>query len=341
MAGFDDVLATLHDNAGDARLNDNDAVIRITDRRTFDVPQDYNTILGYAGDINSQVVTFELPEKHEEHNLLACSNKILNWKNLASNVEGTSTLLAVGASEDSTLYKWEVPPEAMTQAGKLEIAISLYDTKNGNIAFSWNTPPYSGFSIGASFVHIGSAWTEGDKGYKMPAKNEILNVDIEGRQIIAPAGYNKIICNYGDIGTSKVFFVVNKFIRGIDIFDEAAAVYVNVAFSTDTTDWRLIDKTAIMSYSDNGNKAVICWDIPSDITNNNQKYVGNISISLKFEKTENGQITQRWVSSSFTQLSIGPSLMLNTIVDVVERDEEILERAIDNYFDEHYFVTEG
>ena len=337
MAEFDDILATLHDNAGDARLNDNDAVIRITDRRTFDVPQNYNTILGYAGDINSQVVTFELPEKHEEHNLLACANKVLNWKNLASNVEGTSTLLAADASGVSRQYKWEVPPEAMTQAGKLEIAISLYDTKNGNIAFSWNTPPYSGFSIGASFTYIGSIWTGG----KMPAKDEILNVDIEGRQIVAPGGYNKTICNYGDIGTSKVFFLVNKYVRGIEVLDEATAVYVNVAFDSETSEWKKIDKSAITPYSENGNKVIICWDVSSDITNNNQKYVGNIAISLKFEKIINGQIAQRWVTSSYTQLKIGSSLILNTITDIVERDEEILERAIDNYFDERYFVTEG
>ena len=338
MAGFDDILSNLHNNADDAKLNDSDDIVRITNKRIFEIPQDYNTILGYAGDINSQVVTFELPERHENHNLLACEYKILNWKNLSSGVEGNSDLLP---TTKPAQFKWEVPPEAMTQAGKIEIAISLYDIKNNNIAFSWNTATYSGFSIGSSFVHTGSAWTNG----RLPAKDEILNIDIEGRQIVAPQGYNRIICNYGDIGTSKVFFVVNKYVRGIEILDDNTEVYVNVVFDSETTEWKKIEKSAIVPYSENGNKVVICWNVSSDITNNNQKYVGNIGISLKFEKKVEEDIVQRWVTSSYTQLQIGSSLMLNTVIDIVERDEEIVERAIegaiDNYFDEHYFITEG
>ena len=350
MASFEEILAKLHD---DARLVDDavDTPITVTNQRQFEVPNGYDLVLGYAGDVNSQIVTFKLPRKHESHDLYACAYKKLKWKNLASGAEGTSTLTAADPSEIAMTATWEVPPQAMTQAGNIEVAISLYDvSENGAIAFSWNTATFSGFKVGASFVHIGEYWDNG----KMPAKNEILNVDTEGRQIVAPANYNKIICNYGDIGTSKVFFAIDKNIRGIDVSDEAAAMYVNVQFGTEVTEWMQIPKDNFKPYSENADKVIACWDVPAKITNNNYGYIGNISISLKFEvKDGNGDITKRWVSSSFTQLTIGPSLLTNTVIDIAERNEdlvremvaeavdEVIDKEVDEYFDEHNFVVEA
>lgn len=342
MASFDEILKDLHGEGIEVTTKDADGKITITPQRTFSIPGGYNTVLGYVGDVNSQIVTFEIPRYHEGHDLSLCSKRKLKWKNLTSGVEGNNDLTPVegGETESSWSATWEIPPEAMTQAGTLEIAISLYDISNDIVAFSWNTATYKGFTIGETFIHTGDGW--GEKA--LPAKDEILSIDIEGRQIVAPAGYNKIICNYGDIGTSKVFFIVNRYIRGIDIMDGAAAVYVNIAYQTTTSDWIEIPKTAITYYSQNSNKVVMCWDVPSSITNNNQRYIGNINISLKFEEKIGGQINKRWVSSSFTQLSIGPSLLIDTVTELVERDEEIVQRAadkaVDNYFDNHYFVTE-
>lgn len=350
MASFDEILASLHN---DAILADDavDTPITVTNQRQFEVPSDYDLVLGYAGDVNSQVVTFKLPRKHESHDLYACAYKKLKWKNLASGVEGTSTLTAADPSETAMIVTWEVPSQAMTQAGNIEVAISYYDiSDNGAIAFSWNTATFSGFKVGASFVHVGEYWDNG----KMPAKNEILNVNTEGRQIIAPVNYNNNICNYGDIGTSKVFFAIDKNIRGIDVFDDAAAVYVNVQFGTEVTEWMEIPKDNFKPYSENADKAIACWDVPAKISNNNYGYIGNISISLKFEMEDgNGNITKRWVSSSFTQLSIGPSLLTNTVVDIAERNEdlikeivaesvdEIIDKEVGEYFDEHSFVVEA
>ena len=345
MANFDTILENLHTNS---QVTDTDSsVITITPQRTFDVPADFNTTLGYAGDVNSQVVTFILPKSHEGHDLSLCNKHRLKWKNLANGVEGNNDLTTIKNDtidkDTSWAATWEVPPEAMTQAGTLEIAISIFDIKDNIVAFSWNTASYKGFTIGESFVHVEDIWSSG----VMPAKNEILHVDIEGRQIVAPAGYNKTICNYGDIGTSKVFFLVNRYVRGIDLMNEntdssgepIVKVYINIAYQTTTSDWIEIPKGAMAQYSQNSNKIILCWNVPSAITNNNQKYTGNISISLKFEETNVvQQIVKRWVSSSFTQLTIGPSLLTDTINDIVERDEEMLEKAIDLYFDKNYFT---
>ena len=351
MASFEEILAKLHD---DARLVDDamDTPITITNQRKFEVPNGYDLVLGYAGDVNSQVVSFRLPRNHEAHDLFLCKHKVLKWKNLTSGAEGTSTLTAAESSDNAIITTWEVPPEVMTQAGNVEVAFSLYDiSENGIIAFSWNTPTFSGFKVENSFVHVGTTWAEG----KMPAKNEILNVDTEGRQIVAPANYNKIFCNYGDIGTSKIFFAIDKNVRGIDISDATAAVDVNIKFGTETTQWMPIPRADnFKPYSENADKLIVCWDVPASITNNEYHYIGNISISLKFEvKDENNEPIKRWVSSAFTQLEIGPSLLTHTVIDIAERDEnlvrelveetvnEVIDEEIDEYFDEREFVVEA
>ena len=197
MANFDELLANLHANA---LLEDDEKEkpITITSKRTFEIPKDYNTVLGYAGDVNSQVVTFTLPRYHDGHDLSLCANKKIKWKNLTSGIEGNTSLSNLEVEENSWTAAWEVPAEVMTHAGKLEIAISLYDIDNSTIAFAWNTAVYNGLSIGESFVEVGSYWDGG----KLPAKNEILVVNVDTRSIVMPKGYNTMVANYGDIGIS-------------------------------------------------------------------------------------------------------------------------------------------
>ena len=93
MASFDEILNGIHPN-GIIRDDSNDAsnVITITDQRVFEVPNDFNLIIGYAGDVNSQIITFAVPCQHEGHALDSCTNHIILWKNLTSGVEGNSTL---------------------------------------------------------------------------------------------------------------------------------------------------------------------------------------------------------------------------------------------------------
>ena len=58
MANFDTILAGLHD---ESVLSDNYAengYITIDESRNFKLPENYNTVLAYSGDVNSQIVTF-------------------------------------------------------------------------------------------------------------------------------------------------------------------------------------------------------------------------------------------------------------------------------------------
>jgi hypothetical protein len=222
MASFDELLQNLHgDGKAISTIDDAGQVITITSKRAFEVPKDYNLVLAYAGDVNSQIVTFALPLTHEGHELSACIKKKVKWKNLASGSEGNSILVKKEKLDTNWTAEWEVPPEAMTQAGKIEMAISLYDIKDNKIAFSWNTPSFNGFSIGDSFMDVGTYWEESEH---QPPKNEILTVNVDTKTIVMPRGYNTIVANYGDIGTSKVYFEVPRYIGGLDIADESIKI---------------------------------------------------------------------------------------------------------------------
>jgi len=59
--------------------------------------------------------------------------------------------------------------------------------------------------IGISLDTVGYDIQSYGENY-IPAKNEILIINTESRAIISPPGYNHIFCNYGDIGTSVVYF---------------------------------------------------------------------------------------------------------------------------------------
>jgi hypothetical protein len=333
MANFDSILAGIH--AGAVKIEDKDAVITISDKRTFEVASDYNTVLAYAGDVNSQIVTFEIPESHEGHDLSQCDYKKLKWKNKGSGAEGVSDLIP--DSTNKRKLKWEVPPAAMTQAGALEIAISIYDIDDsGRVAFSWNTAPYAGFSIGVSFTDIGTAW----ENEELPAKNEILVINTEDRTIVAPVDYDTLIANFGDKGTSKVYFSIDRNARGIDLLNENALINVNAIFGGDISAKYPIQNTTdnkpIKAMPDNEEQLLITWEVPDAITNNSAYYTGNIAIALSLELGD-----KRWTTSVFSKLQIGASLLLSDISGITERNEEIVGEAIDEYMHKHFFVIQG
>lgn len=342
MASFDAILADLH-GAGTQISTQDDAgqAITVTSKRAFEVPKDYNLVLAYEGDVNSQIVTFSLPLTHEGHELFACTNKKVKWKNLASGSEGSSILIKKEKLDESWTAEWEVPPQAMTKAGKIEIAISLYDIKDNKIAFSWNTPSFSGFSIGESFIDVGTHWEE--NGYQ-PPKNEILTVNVDTKTIIMPRGYNTIVANYGDIDTSKIYFEVPRYIGDMDVSEQSIRVSVIVAFSNKEVAAEfdiMIDDRKPMFNSEE--KYLLCWKIPPEITCNAEYYTGLFAISLKIEKlsTDNKTIEQRWITSTFNKLSIGNSLVEQDIEGYASREENVVIQIIDKYLDNREFVING
>jgi hypothetical protein len=94
MANFTDILKELHvssEVSDDITTASN--IIVITPERKFNAPSEFNLVLGYAGDINSQVVTFAIPTSHESHALELCGNKKILWKNLTSGASDENDLI--------------------------------------------------------------------------------------------------------------------------------------------------------------------------------------------------------------------------------------------------------
>lgn len=302
---FDEILSQLHDKATlvDKQPDGTDSpVITINEKREFDIPSNYNTVLAYAGDVNSQIVTFQIDRYQDGHDLGACAYKKLVWKNLTSDYEGASDLILdeITAEDTELIARWQVPAAAFAHAGQLEIAVSIYDLIGDKIGYSWNTATSTAFSVGATTSDLDYS---GDDFY-IPAKNEILYIN-ENRQITMPNGYNPIIANYGDIGTSKVYFRVKSNIAGIDVLDDKTSISVLINFNDCTTSESIglgQRKSFVESVGDE--YVILEWNVSRAITDNNDFYFGPITIGLSFSTT-----TLKWSTLPFSGLLINEALV--------------------------------
>lgn len=306
---FDALISSLHKGTGtisDAEFPD---TIFIDAHRQFIFPDNYDTNIAYEGDVNSQIVTFDCPLLQENHILRDCDHKKIRWTNLSSGIEGRSDLKIVEkeAADGRWFLQWEIPPEALTKSGTLEFSISIYDLDdNGYVAFQWNTSNCKRLTVSATMAGI---------EVNRPARDEVLLIDADTRRIIQPSGYNGIIANYGDIGTSKVFFRVKRYVRGIDVLDQG---------TIRTIRWKIGDQVQsttegifIKNYSseiDEKNNIKeglvdITWNLPEEITCNNQHYAGSFSIDLSFT-SQDGK--RNWGTSIFNGLSIGKNLFMTS-----------------------------
>jgi hypothetical protein len=100
---------------------------------------------------------------------------------------------------------WVIPPEIATSAGSVEISITFYDVVDNKLAFSWNTAKFDGFLIGDGGQSVGEEFND----QYLPARDEILIVDVDSRSIKKPDNYKTVVCNYGEIGTSTIYFEIN------------------------------------------------------------------------------------------------------------------------------------
>ena len=236
--------------------------------------------------------------------------------------------------EKDTLYlSWEAPPEAFTAAGDLEISITFSDYLNGRIVYSWNTAPLEGLKVGKTLDKVSDKISEENLVNYSPAKNEVLIVNTETRQITEPKGYNYIICNYGDVGTSVVYFQIKRYVRGIDLLDE------NTNF---TVYWKLENESAV----DRGGESIeqshkylyavevddrdseglvnVVWLPSPNITSNVLQYHGPITIMLEFSNKE-----KIWRTCSYDKLEIGEYGFSAPVSDLPGEDSNRLNYIID------------
>ena len=225
MAAFDNVLATIHNGAGAVMQDDFGKAIIINSKRIFEIPEGFDTVIGYAGDVNSQIITFQLPLVYDGHNLRECNNHKIKWKNIASGIQGITDLVDTNITnvDNSWNVTWAVPIELMNKSGTIEIGISIYDSVGNQKVYSWNTATYKGFSIGEAFTEA----TQSFDDMSFPPQNKILNIITDTKQITMPSGYNNIIANYGDKGT-KVYFSADSNINGVNIMSDAVDVSIYI-----------------------------------------------------------------------------------------------------------------
>ena len=292
---FDELLANLHQ--GSALIDEEQKSITINDKREFVIPEGYNTIIAYEGDVNSQIITFDLPKLHEGHNLADCGNKILYWKNLSSGIEGKFKLKQVSAQDSRLILQWNVSPDAFTQAGAIEISISIYDVYNNRIAFAWNTSSFSKLSVAKTMGSIGS---------EFPPRDEILTINDETREIVPPINYNNTIAFQGDKGISKVYFTIKRYIKGIDILSEDTTVILYYKANNITKQSTLMKKEYSVDIAEHQKDGMILltWEVPDGDNQLIQIYSGRIEISLKIVANNHS-----WYSGSYYNLEIKPSFI--------------------------------
>jgi hypothetical protein len=149
-------------------------------------------------------------------------------------------------------------------------------------------------------------------GFDFPAKNEILFIDKDTKNIVAPQDYNNIICNYGDVGIANVYFLLNRYLgknNNFDIYTEAD-IFVYVIINGH----RVADKisvkrlyTAEISERTKEGLVFLDWQVPPEITAGGYG-AHNFQISIECIKRNEKNVEKRWFSNTYAGLKIGNSM---------------------------------
>ena len=333
MANFNELLQQIHAGASAAPLAaEMNESITINPDRTYTLPRGYNATIAYEGDVNSQIVTFVCPIISEGHNLFDCQEKRLRWKNQQSKNEGSSKLVAKKVNEELMELGWEAPPEAFTKSGKLSISISIFDLYQGRIAYSWNTPVLEDLKVGATLDEVSYKIAQEGEEY-IPPKNEILTINAETRAIVTPQGYNTVFCNYGDVGTSIIFFQAKRYIRGIDLLDEGTVynIYWKISGMSNVDSSARGDEPTRNLYAvqlddrDSEGLVNIVWKPSKSLTENSLDYHGRVTIQLEIVSSDE----RVWRTTPYKQLEIGQSEFSPYVNDLPGDDSNINAYVID------------
>lgn len=110
---FDTTISLLNGLHEQVAMTDEHDIIQINDERNFLLPEGYNAVVAHVGDVNSQIITFDIPETYEGHNLHECDFKQIIWKNLSDNISGVSNLNKITKTINNEIhdfFEWLIPP---------------------------------------------------------------------------------------------------------------------------------------------------------------------------------------------------------------------------------------
>lgn len=338
---FDTTILLLNGLHEQVAMTDEHDIIQINDERNFLLPEGYNAVVAHVGDVNSQIITFDIPKTYDGHNLHECGFKQITWKNLSDNISGVSNLSKITREvdgENREFFEWLIPPQIAQTSGIIELSISCYDLDSSNkIAFAWNTSKNRSLVIGESQTFLG---TKNDS-IQLPPKNQILLVH-DNKQIIAPKEYNNLIGLYGDKSTGKIYFKCKQNIAGIDLLHEKTNIKVLVNFEDATYS---NDDIQINTIETNSEFVLLTWSIPDWVTANENEYIGTIKVGLVFTAGD-----KCWRSASYSSLRIGESLVKDSdqavsaptleeevtkiVNDVIENKEVATKEYVDDKLSE-------
>lgn len=335
---YDEQLNSIHDTG----ISDNPeetGYIQITEKRQFTPSTNFDTTVAYEGDINSQIITFNIFPTFDGHSLYGCGNKKIKCKNLSSGVEGLFDIEPAGTAEKFDVYEWHIPPEMCTQSGELEVSLHFYDIdEGGKVVYSWNTATWQGLSIGKSNNNVSGFF---------PARDEILIVDRETKNIVAPVGYNNVICNYGEIGIGCVYLLINRYLdrkRELDALNGDLTIHVVFNGYKYVVDAETVSK-ALYTEEIGNNKdslVLITWEVEKGLTAEN---LGSGSIKIAIKCSHNGKT---WVSNEYSGLRIDASVALIDLPDgpTISEDElnaivrQMVGPCVDEYLSSNEFIIE-
>jgi hypothetical protein len=286
---FDQLLASIN------LTDDESEAIEIRADRTFVLPEGYNTTIAYEGDVNSQIVRFKIPNKHEGYSLSACANKKLTWYNKDTKASGVSDL----KQEDMDLLVWYVPAEVLAKAGTLDISISLYSIDaSGKVTFAWNTGTFSQLKIASTMDTINSYPFAED--LRIPNKDEILFINLEGRNIVAPKGFNTTVANFHEIGLASVYFQMNSQYKDWVLTPDSITIEILSIIGENKVVTGITNEEIFFAPGTPGD-SMLCfkWDIPPAITTGS---TGAFTIAIVVKSTDGTKI---WRSSPYRDLMVG------------------------------------
>lgn len=274
--------------------------IYIDEKREFSLSDGFNTIIAYEGDVNTQIISFEqkIGNKNwvaeDGYSLGDCEFKKLTWVNKEAKTRGVCDL-----EDQGNVMAWYVPAEALAKAGTLEVSLSFYDLNDdGKVGFAWNTGTFSQLKVASTMDTINSyPFAE---GLRIPNKDEILFINLEGRNIVAPKGFNTTVANFHEIGLASVYFQMNSQYKDWILTPDNITIDILSIIGENKVITNITNEEIFFAPGTPGD-SMLCfkWDVPPAVTTGLK---GAFTIAIIIKSNDETKI---WRSSPYRDLIVG------------------------------------
>lgn len=295
---------TIQSNPNINNLQDDGGYLEFDPITRMLIPKEgFNNLIGVTNEINSSIISFKINGDLDGHKIADCDNHVIKWSNTASGEKGVDNLIGTIGND---IWTWVIPPEVMTKAGSLKIALSFYDIENDTITYLCNSLPYNALRIEQGMDEISIE--------PIPDDN-IVYVDTYTRKITVPATLANPIAMVGEYGEYLLRIRCDRFYFNKDFYEEKYQINVLYNFPgiegtsfTGSLSKKLIQGSYNGSdISKRGDLLEFTWEIDLDQIDQ----VGNIEFAIQISSVENGKPFTAWKSETNNSLFIGQTLVGN------------------------------